>query len=161
MSQTNFEMVGEFHEVFEHPKNPSPDLQVFDTKPNLVDLRIKLIEEEVGELKDAIKNKDMKEVADALSDILYVVYGAGHAFGINLDETFDKVHRSNMTKACRTEQEAHETVAHIKQEGRYKNPQYKKAKSGTCWLVYDGDTGKVLKSKYYTPVDLSYVAKSQ
>ena len=61
-------------------------------------LRVDLIEEELSELKDAIKNKDMKEVADALTDILYVTYGAGHAFGIDLDSCFDEVQKSNMSK---------------------------------------------------------------
>ena len=61
-------------------------------------LRISLIEEELSELKEAIKNKDIKEVADALTDILYVTYGAGHAFGIDLDKCFDEVQRSNMSK---------------------------------------------------------------
>ena len=61
-------------------------------------LRISLIEEELDELKEAIKEKNIKEVADALTDILYVTYGAGHAFGINLDKCFDEVQNSNMSK---------------------------------------------------------------
>ena len=61
-------------------------------------LRVSLIEEELSELKEAIKNKDIKEVADALTDILYVTYGAGHAFGIDLDKCFDEVQSSNMSK---------------------------------------------------------------
>ena len=65
---------------------------------NIVQLRIDLIEEELNELKEAIKNKDIVEVADALTDILYVTYGAGHSFGVNLDECFDEVQRSNMSK---------------------------------------------------------------
>ena len=64
----------------------------------IVQLRINLIEEELNELKEAIKNKDIVEVADALTDILYVTYGAGHSFGVNLDECFDEVQRSNMSK---------------------------------------------------------------
>ena len=157
---TGFEMVGEFHEVFEHPKESKPNLKVFDENKKLVDLRIALIDEEFNEFKQAIKDKNMVEVADALSDILYVIFGAGQAFGINLDETFSKVHQSNMTKACKTEQEAIDTVNHIKStESRYKNPQYKKSSNGKYWIVYDADTGKTLKSKYYTPVDLSYIGK--
>ena len=65
---------------------------------DIVKLRINLIEEELEELKQAIKDEDLLEVADALTDILYVTYGAGHAFGINLDECFDEVQRSNMSK---------------------------------------------------------------
>ena len=64
----------------------------------IVELRIDLIEEELNELKEAIKNKDIVEVADALTDILYVTYGAGHSFGVNLDECFDEVQKSNMSK---------------------------------------------------------------
>ncbi len=64
----------------------------------IVKLRIDLIQEELNELKEAINNKDIVEVADALTDILYVTYGAGHSFGINLDECFDEVQRSNMSK---------------------------------------------------------------
>ena len=62
------------------------------------DLRINLIEEELNEFKDAMSKKDLKEVADALTDILYVTYGAGHAFGINLDDCFEEVQKSNMSK---------------------------------------------------------------
>ena len=61
-------------------------------------LRISLINEELEEFKEAIKNKDIKEAADAITDILYVTYGAGHAFGINLDKCFDEVQQSNMSK---------------------------------------------------------------
>ena len=76
-------------EVKNKPEFPNEKIQ---------DLRISLIEEELSELKEAIENKDIKEVADALTDILYVTYGAGHAFGIDLDKCFDEVQRSNMSK---------------------------------------------------------------
>jgi predicted HAD superfamily Cof-like phosphohydrolase len=65
---------------------------------NIVKLRLNLIKEELEELQEAIKQKDLLEVADALTDILYVTYGAGHAFGINLDKCFDEVQNSNMSK---------------------------------------------------------------
>ena len=64
----------------------------------ITSLRYELIKEELDELKEAIDNKDIKEVADALTDILYVTYGAGHAFGINLDKCFEEVQNSNMSK---------------------------------------------------------------
>ena len=64
----------------------------------IVQLRIDLIEEELNELKEAVKNNDIVEVADALIDILYVTYGAGHSFGVDLDKCFDEVQRSNMSK---------------------------------------------------------------
>ena len=64
----------------------------------ITSLRYDLIKEELGELREAIEKKDIKEVADALTDILYVTYGAGHAFGINLDKCFEEVQNSNMSK---------------------------------------------------------------
>ena len=64
----------------------------------IISLRLDLIKEELSELKEAIEKKDIKEVADALTDILYVTYGAGHAFGINLDKCFEEVQNSNMSK---------------------------------------------------------------
>ena len=64
----------------------------------IVQLRIDLIEEELNELKEAVRNNDIVEVADALTDILYVTYGAGHSFGVDLDKCFDEVQRSNMSK---------------------------------------------------------------
>ena len=77
--------------------------QEIKTKPGLSTekinkLRVSLINEELEEFKEAIKNNDLKEVADALTDILYVTYGAGHAFGVNLDKCFDEVQQSNMSK---------------------------------------------------------------
>tara|TARA_B100000963_G_C22561894_1_gene641770 strand:- start:51 stop:422 length:372 start_codon:yes stop_codon:yes gene_type:complete len=91
---TNFERVKEFMTTFGQDIKKNA---VFPEK-KIQDLRISLIEEELQELKEAIKNKDIKEVADALTDILYVTYGAGHSFGIDLDKCFDEVQRSNMSK---------------------------------------------------------------
>ena len=88
----------------------------------IVQLRVDLIEEELNELKEAIENNDIVEVADALTDILYVTYGAGHSFGVDLDECFDEVQRSNMSKL-----------------GEDGNPIY-------------NDSGKVMKGpNYYAP----------
>ena len=91
---TNFEKVGLFMKTFGQEIKNKPELST--KKINA--LRISLIEEELEELKDAIKNNDLKEAVDALTDILYVTYGAGHAFGVNLDKCFDEVQRSNMSK---------------------------------------------------------------
>lgn len=91
---TPFELVGDFMEVFGQEVNFEPTLRDQETR----DLRIDLISEELEELDLALTNKDIVEVADALTDLLYVVYGAGHAFGIDLDECFTEVHESNMSK---------------------------------------------------------------
>lgn len=155
---TNFTKVGEFHKLFEHPLHKTLNKSIFENEPKLVDLRIKLIEEEFNELKEACNKNDFKEVADALTDILYVVYGAGHAFGIDLDKTFKQVHDSNMTKACKTEDEAIETIKYIKEtQPRYGNPSYKQSEDGKYYIVYDKDTGKILKNKFYKPVDLDCI----
>jgi len=91
---TNFEKVRLFMKTFGQEVKTNPSLST--NKIN--DLRISLINEELDEFKEAIKNDNIKEVADALTDILYVTYGAGHAFGIDLDKCFDEVQRSNMSK---------------------------------------------------------------
>ena len=91
---TNFEKVGLFMKTFGQEVKTMPSL----SSEKINKLRISLINEELEEFKEAIRNNDLKEAADALTDILYVTYGAGHAFGINLDECFDEVQRSNMSK---------------------------------------------------------------
>jgi len=91
---TNFESVKKFMETF------GQEIREKASFPNdkIISLRYELIKEELEEFKDALDKKDIKEVADALTDILYVTYGAGHAFGINLDKCFKEVQNSNMSK---------------------------------------------------------------
>ena len=91
---TNFESVKKFMETF------GQEIKEKAGFPNekITSLRYDLIKEELDELKEAMDNKDIKEVADALTDILYVTYGAGHAFGLDLDKCFEEVQNSNMSK---------------------------------------------------------------
>ncbi len=91
---SNFESVKKFMETF------GQEIKEKASFPNdkITSLRYELIKEELDELKEAIDKRDIKEVADALTDILYVTYGAGHAFGINLDKCFEEVQNSNMSK---------------------------------------------------------------
>ncbi len=91
---TNFQKVKSFMQTFGQEVKLKPS---FSTE-KINDLRYSLIQEELDELKQAIENKDLLEVADALTDILYVTYGAGHAFGIDLDKCFEEVQNSNMSK---------------------------------------------------------------
>ena len=91
---TNFDKVGTFMKTFGQEVRTKPS---FSTD-KINKLRLDLIKEELTELTEAMNNKDLLEVADALTDILYVTYGAGHAFGINLDKCFDEVQNSNMSK---------------------------------------------------------------
>ena len=91
---SNFDEVKKFMETFG---------QIVETKPQFPDdktmqLRFELIQEELNELKEAMETKNLKEIADALTDILYVTYGAGYAYGINLDKCFKEVQRANMSK---------------------------------------------------------------
>ena len=91
---SNFSKVGVFMKTFGQEVKDKPS---FSTD-KINKLRLDLIKEELNELKEAMNNKDLLEVADALTDILYVTYGAGHAFGINLDKCFEEVQNSNMSK---------------------------------------------------------------
>jgi len=91
---SNFQSVKKFMQTFSQEVKSKAE---FPNK-KIVQLRYELIREELEELKQAINDKDIKEVADALTDILYVTYGAGHAFGINLDKCFEEVQNSNMSK---------------------------------------------------------------
>ena len=122
---TNFEKVGLFMKTFGQEVKTSSGL----SSEKINSLRISLISEELDELKKAISDKDIVEVADALTDILYVTYGAGHAFGINLDKCFNEVQNSNMSKL-----------------GKDKKPIY-------------NEHGKVMKGPDYFKPDLSKFLK--
>ena len=126
MEGTNFELVEDFMIAMKQ------DVSTFACLPDYAvqQLRLDLIWEEVEELQDGIANKDLVEIADALTDILYVVYGTGHAFGIDLDECFSEVHRSNMSKL-----------------GEDGNP--------IC-----NERGKVQKGPNYSEPDLSFILNS-
>ena len=91
---SNFENVKKFMKTFGQEVKEKAEFP----SDKITSLRYDLISEELSEFKEAINNKDIKEVADALTDILYVTYGAGHAFGINLDKCFEEVQNSNMSK---------------------------------------------------------------
>ena len=91
---TNFDKVGIFMKTFGQEVKNQPTF----SSEKINNLRYDLIKEELAELKDAMEKKDLLEVADALTDILYVTYGAGHAFGIDLDKCFEEVQNSNMSK---------------------------------------------------------------
>ena len=91
---TNFNSVKKFMEVFGQEVKTKAEFP----SEKIIKLRYNLIKEQFDEFEEALKDKNLKEVADALTDILYVTYGAGHAFGIDLDKCFDEVQRSNMSK---------------------------------------------------------------
>lgn len=107
---SNFTKVGEFHKLFGHSVRTTPYYDVFDKDQSLIKFRQAMIDEENKEFKEACEEKNLVEVADALADMLYFIYGAGHVFGLNLDDIFAEVHNSNLSKLCKTEEEAKQTV---------------------------------------------------
>ena len=142
-------MVEEFHKTFGAPILETPQIP----SKERCDLRVKLLQEELDELKEAIENNDLVEACDALCDMQYILSGSNLEFGVGdkFDELFNEVHRSNMSKACASQQEAIETLSHYKQkdgtEGYYKEVDGK-------WLVYRTNDNKVLKSINYSPANL-------
>ncbi|MFD1771107.1 pyrophosphohydrolase domain-containing protein [Sphingobacterium suaedae] len=140
--------VAEFHRTFQHPILDSPSIPS-ETRCNL---RVSLIAEELKELQDAIDNKDLVEIADALCDIQYVLSGAVLEFGLKdkFNALFEEVQRSNMSKACKTEDEAKATQAHYLSRGV--NSYYKEVDG--LFLVFREGDHKTLKSINYSPADL-------
>ncbi|KPU83119.1 phosphoribosyl-ATP diphosphatase [SAR11 cluster bacterium PRT-SC02] len=119
---SNFNSVKKFMQTFgqEVKKNAEfPDEKI-------IKLRFELIKEELDELKDAIDKRDIKEVADALTDILYVTYGAGHAFGINLDKCFEEVQNSNMSKLGNDGKPIYNELGKVMKGPNYFEPNLKK-----------------------------------
>jgi len=156
--KTNFQKICEFQEAFEMRSFPNGITQEEILKnPDLIELRNALIAEEFNEFKQAINDKDITEMRDAIGDILYVVYGAAHTFGFDADADFATIHNSNMSKLCKTEEEAQQTVAKYEQDFKdgkttYDTPYYYLNEKTGFWIVKNKSTGKVLKSINYTPV---------
>jgi predicted HAD superfamily Cof-like phosphohydrolase len=159
--RTNFQKVVDWNKTFGIPIDNKPNLDIFKNDPKFIEYRMSLIREEVKELEEAVKNSDMVETIDALSDILVVVYGMGASLGIDLNETMHLVNDSNMSKSCASEEEAQKTVDwYIKNEPRYDSPSYRKAENGNYWIVYNKSTNKILKSINWKIVDFQdYINK--
>ena len=119
---SNFNKVKTFMETFGQEVKSKPS---FSTD-KINSLRYDLIKEELEELKEAMENKDLLEVADALTDILYVTYGAGHAFGINLDQCFDEVQNSNMSKLDENGKPIYNELGKVMKGPNYFKPDLKK-----------------------------------
>lgn len=156
--QTNFEKVVDFNKQFGVKTYDSPQHNILERDPNVTESCIKLIREEMCELEDAVKNQDFRETTDALLDILYVVYGMGCRIGLDMNTLFDEVHENNMSKLCKSESEAIDTVEYYvknKEKLRYDSPTYRQAPDLVHWVVYNKSTNKVLKSINWKPVNLS------
>lgn len=144
--------VAEFHQTFNHPI----EKQAVIPAKERCELRVNLIEEELNELKEAIAANDLVEIADALCDLQYVLSGAVLEFGLGekFKALFDEVQRSNMSKTCKTLEEAEATQAYYKAEKGFES--YIKQK-GDFFLVYRSSDHKTLKSIYYSPADLKTI----
>lgn len=140
--------VREFHKTFKAPILDTPQIP----SKERCDLRVSLLQEELNELKQAIADNDLVEIADALCDLQYVLSGAVLEFGMGekFVELFNEVQRSNMSKACSTEEEAEATVKNYQDKG----VDVFFEKSGEKYNVYRKEDNKVLKSINYSPADL-------
>ena len=153
MQETNsLNQVAEFHTTFKHPILDTP---VIPSRQR-ANLRISLLAEELKELQEAVNNNDIVEVADALCDLQYVLAGAVLEFGLaeKFKDLFDEVHRSNMSKACATAEEADKTVEHY--QLNHATGSYHQEIEGK-FLVYRSQDNKTLKSINYSPANLSAI----
>jgi len=142
--------VAEFHSTFKHPIEPSPTIP----SQQRCDLRISLIQEELNELKEAIAGNNLVEVADALCDLQYVLSGAILEFGLGekFSTLFNEVHRSNMSKACKSLEEAEKTIEHY---SKNENTECYYTKVEDLYLVYRKSDNKTLKSVNYSAAGLN------
>jgi predicted HAD superfamily Cof-like phosphohydrolase len=141
--------VAEFHRTFRHPIEPQPTIP----SPERCALRVALLAEELKELQKAIEDRDIVEVADALCDLQYVLSGAVLEFGLGelFPDLFDEVQRSNMSKTCKTKEEALATQEYYKVERGFESTI---EPSGEHFLVFRTPDRKTLKSVNYSPADL-------
>jgi predicted HAD superfamily Cof-like phosphohydrolase len=148
-------LVAEFHNTFKHPVLEKPTIPSEDR----CKLRVALLAEELKELEVAILEKDIVEVADALCDLQYVLAGAILEFGLGdkFKALFEEVQRSNMSKACRSEDEAKATVEHYKKKDGTEC--YYTEENGK-WLVYRKSDNKTIKSIDYSPANLAGIVES-
>ncbi|MGN7786483.1 hypothetical protein ACTJIJ_18265 [Niabella sp. 22666] len=141
--------VAEFHKTFKHPVLGTPQIPAIER----CKLRMELLTEELKELQEGIDKNSITEIADAFCDLQYVLSGAILEFGLaeKFKSLFDEVHRSNMSKACKSETEAEQTVQFYKE---FHNCESYFQQEGNLFLVYRKGDNKVLKSVNYSPADL-------
>ena len=146
--------VAEFHKTFNAPILDTPTIP----SKERCELRVSLLQEELNELKEAIADNNLVEIADALCDLQYVLSGAVLEFGLGekFPALFNEVQRSNMSKACANQQEADETIAFYKEKGEEAFSEI----SGEKINVHRKSDNKVLKNKYYSPADLKSILEN-
>jgi predicted HAD superfamily Cof-like phosphohydrolase len=145
-------MVEEFHNTFKAPVLDTPQIPTNAR----CDLRVTLLQEELDEIKEAINKGDIVEISDGFGDLMVILCGSILEFGMGnkFDEIFNEIHRSNMSKACNSEEEAQKTLDHYKEKdgtiGYYTETNGK-------WIVYRSGDDKVLKSINYSPADIKSI----
>lgn len=146
--------VAEFHRTFNAPILETPQIP----SKERCELRVSLLQEELNELKKAIADNDIVEIADALCDLQYVLSGAVLEFGLGekFPALFNEVQRSNMSKACSNQEEAEDTIAFYKEKGEEAFSEI----SGEKINVHRKSDHKVLKNKYYSPADLKSILEN-
>jgi len=144
--------VSEFHQTFKHPIKDTPGIPSRER----CELRVSLLAEEVKELQQAVNDNSFVEIADALCDIQYVLAGAILEFGLanKFKQLFDEVHRSNMSKACKSLDEANQTIEYYKVNESVES-YFEKEES--LYLIYRTKDHKILKSINYSPADLQSI----
>lgn len=159
VGNSDFENVKTFNRTFGIPTFEQPQYGIFTKDPKLVKLRMALIREELQELEEAVETHDLVETLDALVDIIYVVQGMGSSLGLDLDKAFDIVHKSNMSKACKTVDEAEKSVRFYKDrpELGYDEPAYRKSTNGLYYIIYNASSNKILKNINYTPASFKKI----
>lgn len=146
--------VAEFHRTFNAPILETPQIP----SKERCELRVSLLQEELNELKQAIADNDIVEIADAFCDLQYVLSGAVLEFGLGkkFPALFNEVQRSNMSKACSNQEEAEDTIAFYKEKGEEAFSEI----SGEKINVHRKSDHKVLKNKYYSPADLKSILET-
>lgn len=157
--QTLFQKIKSFNVLFGVVEEHKPfDINIIKNDPILIEKCMKLIREETEEIEQAIKQNDTIEVVDGIADAIYVLCGMAARMGVNLDKILNEVHSNNMTKLCKTEDEAKLTVSwyieFYKHKQEYDSPEYRLAPDKKHYIVYNKSTGKILKSVNWKPVNL-------
>lgn len=147
-------LVAEFHKTFKHPILEKPEIPA----ENRCKLRVALLAEELKEMEVAIAEKDLVGIADALCDLQYVLSGAILEFGLGekFNALFEEVQRSNMSKACNSEEEANQTIQFCMDKD---GTECYHKKEGDKWLIYRKADNKTIKSIYYSPADLDSILR--
>lgn len=148
--------VAKFHDLFDAPVLPTPAIPSLER----CRLRVKLLQEELNELEEAIEQQDLVGVADALGDLQYVLSGAILEFGLGnaFAAVFDEIQRSNMSKTCQTMEEAEATAAFFERE---KSVNTKIVRKGDVFIVYRMPDYKILKSLQYSEANLKPIIESK